>query len=152
MKCGPATTFRKIWRPLNDSLSRNKKTSSEEIEMAVKKVLVVDDSYPELEFLKSAVSKTGCRVLTASSGKDAVVIAKNEKPDLVLMDIVMDELDGYGACREIMNDDATKDIPVVFVSTKNQRADRLWAERQGARGMITKPYTEETILAEVQKY
>jgi twitching motility two-component system response regulator PilH len=120
--------------------------------MAVNKVLVVDDSYADLENLKNAVSKAGCRVVTASSGKEAVTKAKSEKPDLVLMDIVMDELDGYGACRQIVNDDETKDIPVVFVSTKNQRADRLWAEKQGARGLITKPYTEEAILAEVGKY
>ena len=120
--------------------------------MAVNKVLVVDDSYADLENLKSTVSKAGCRVVTAHSGKEAVAKAKQEKPDLVLMDIVMDELDGYGACRQIVKDSETKDIPVVFVSTKNQRADRLWAEKQGARGLITKPYTAETILAEVGKY
>ena len=120
--------------------------------MAVNKVLVVDDSYPDLESLKSAVTKAGCRVLTATSGKEAVAKAKSEKPDLVLMDIVMDDLDGYGACRQIVNDEETKDIPVVFVSTKYQRADRLWAEKQGARGLITKPYTEEMILTEVRKY
>ncbi len=64
--------------------------------MAVNKVLVADDSYPDLESLKSAASKAGCRVLTATSGKEAVAKAKSKKPDLVLMDIVMDDLDGYG--------------------------------------------------------
>lgn len=120
--------------------------------MPVNKVLVVDDSSPDLERLKAAVSMAGCRVLTAKSGREAVEKTKAEKPDLVLMDIVMDELDGYGACRQITSDAETKDTPVVFVSTKKQRADRLWAERQGARGLITKPYTEETILAEIRKY
>lgn len=120
--------------------------------MTVNKVLVVDDSYPDLENLKNAVSRAGCRVVTASSGNEAVEKAKSEKPDLVLMDIVMDDLDGYGACRQIVKDDETKGIPVVFVSSKNQRADRLWAERQGARGIITKPYSEEDILTEIKKY
>lgn len=120
--------------------------------MSVNKVLVVDDSYPDLEHLKNTVSKAGCQVVTATSGDEAVAKAKSERPDLVLMDIVMDGLDGYGACRQIVNDDETRDIPVVFVSTKNQRADQLWAEKQGARGLITKPYTEEDILSEIDKY
>ena len=59
---------------------------------------------------------------------------------MVFMDIVMDDLDGYGACREITRDEETQDIPVVFVSTKDQRADRIWAEKQGAKDLITKPF------------
>lgn len=120
--------------------------------MSVNSVLVVDDSSPDLERLRAVVSKAGCRVMTAKSGKEAVAKTKSEKPDLVLMDIVMDDLDGFGACRQIVSDDDTKDIPVVFVSTKKQRADRLWAERQGARSLVSKPYTEEAILSEIRKY
>jgi twitching motility two-component system response regulator PilH len=120
--------------------------------MAVNKVLVVDDSPAHLELLKNVVSGAGCRVLVASSGKEAVELTKAEKPDLVLMDIVMDDMDGYGACREIIADSDTKDIPVVFVSSKKQRADCLWAEKQGARGLISKPFKDEEILETLNKF
>lgn len=120
--------------------------------MSINKVLVVDDSPAHLENLKNIVSSAGCRVIQASSGTEAVALTKKEKPDLVLMDIVMDDLDGYGACREIMNDEETKDTPVVFVSTKKNRADKLWAEKQGARGLISKPYKDEEILDVLKKF
>jgi len=118
----------------------------------VNKVLVVDDSPAHLENLKNIVSKAGCHVIQASSGTEAVALTKQEKPDLVLMDIVMDDLDGYGACREIMNDMETRDTPVVFVSTKNNRADKLWAQKQGARGLICKPYKDAEIFKILKKY
>ena len=120
--------------------------------MTVKKVLVVDDSPAHLENLKNVVSAAGCRAILATSGTEAVTLTKQEKPDLVLLDIVMDDLDGYGACREILSDPDTKDIPIVFVSTKTNRADKLWAEKQGARGLISKPFKDEEILEVINKY
>lgn len=120
--------------------------------MSVNKVLVVDDSPAQLENLKNIVSNAGCNVVVATSGKEAIELSKSEKPDLILMDIVMDDMDGYGACRVISADPDTKDIPVVFVSTKNQRADRLWAEKMGARGLISKPFEDEEIFEVLKKY
>ena len=120
--------------------------------MAIKKVLVVDDSSTDLLNLKNAVSSAGVQVVTATSGKEAVAKAKAEKPDLIFMDIVMDEVDGYRACRAIQEDAETQDIPVVFVSSKHQRADRLWAEKQGGRGFITKPYTPEQIVEQIKVF
>lgn len=120
--------------------------------MAVNKVLVVDDSPAHLQNLKNVVSAAGCRVIVAKSGNEAIALTREEKPDLVLMDIVMDDLDGYGACREIIADPETRDIPIVFVSTKNNRADRIWAEKQGARGLINKPFKDEEILEVLNRY
>ena len=117
-----------------------------------KKVLVVDDTEAHLQQLKEIVSGAGYQVITASSGKTALQKVDSDKPDMVFMDIVMDDLDGYGACREITRNEATKDIPVVFVSTKNQRADRLWAERQGAKALLTKPIDEAEILKHLTMY
>ncbi|MDH5353396.1 MAG: response regulator [Gammaproteobacteria bacterium] len=117
-----------------------------------KKILVVDDTAAHLQQLQEIVSRAGHQVITASSGKDAVTKAKAEKPDMVFLDIVMDDLDGYGACREIVRAEETAGIPVVFVSTKNQRADRLWAEKQGAKGLISKPIDEGEILKHLQMY
>ena len=64
----------------------------------------------------------------------------------------MDDLDGYGACREITRNDVTKDIPVVFVSTKNQRADKLWAEKQGAKALLSKPADSAVIVDTLETY
>jgi len=120
--------------------------------MANQKILVVDDTAAHLLKLKDIVQNAGYNVITATSGVDAIAKAKSELPALIFMDIVMDEVDGYSACRELSNDESTQKIPVVFVSTKNQRADRLWAEKQGARSLISKPYEDEEILKQIKSY
>ena len=120
--------------------------------MAKKKVLVVDDTAAHLQHLADIVSGAGYQVVTATSGKEAVEKSKSEQPNMIFLDIVMDDLDGYGACREITRDSDTKDIPVVFVSTKSQRADRLWAEKQGAKGLIGKPAESADIVDALETY
>ena len=120
--------------------------------MAGKKVLVVDDTAAHLQQMKEIVSDAGYQVITATSGREAVEKTRKEKPSMVFLDIVMDDLDGYGACREITRDDATSDIPVVFVSTKNQRADRIWAEKQGAKALLTKPTSSAEIVDSLKMY
>lgn len=114
--------------------------------MSGKKILVVDDTAAHLQQMKEIVSEAGYQVITATSGREAVEKTRQEKPSMVFLDIVMDDLDGYGACREITRDEETSDIPVVFVSTKNQRADRIWAEKQGARALLTKPANSDEIV------
>jgi twitching motility two-component system response regulator PilH len=119
--------------------------------MPVNKILVVDDSPAHLQEMQEAVSSVDAKVITASSGKEAVAKAKSEKPDIIFMDIVMDDLDGYGACRDIKQDPATSSIPVVFVTTKSNRADKLWADKQGAAAMISKPYQPEQLLEQIRR-
>ncbi|MCP4764722.1 MAG: response regulator [Gammaproteobacteria bacterium] len=120
--------------------------------MAGNKVLVVDDTAAHLQQMKEIVSAAGYQVITATSGREAIEKTKKEKPCMVFLDIVMDDLDGYGACREITRDQETCDIPVVFVSTKNQRADRIWAEKQGARALLTKPVDSAEIVNNLKMY
>ncbi len=120
--------------------------------MSIKKILVVDDSPAELENIRNIVSKAGFQVITANSGNIAVSKAVAEIPDMIFMDIVMDDLDGYGACRQILANEETSEIPILFVSTKGTRADHMWAQRQGARGLISKPYKDSDILDEISKY
>jgi twitching motility two-component system response regulator PilH len=120
--------------------------------MPVSKVLVVDDSSADLVNIKNIVSEAGYNVITASSGVEAIEKAKSQKPDLILMDIVMEDTDGYEACRKLVKDSETKNIPVVFVSSKNQKADRVWAELQGGKGLIGKPYTPEQIVSQIQAF
>ena len=120
--------------------------------MAVSKVLVVDDSAADLLNIKNIVSEAGYNVITASSGAEAIDRAKAQKPDLILMDIIMEKTDGYEACRRLAKDSDTKSIPVVFVSSKNQKADRVWAELQGGKGLIGKPYTADEIVSQIKAF
>ena len=120
--------------------------------MASGKVLIVDDSATDLENLKSIVASGHYQVVTGSSGQDAIDLAASEKPDVILLDIVMEQIDGYRACREIAKNPDTESIPVVFVSSKNQKADEMWAKKQGGKALISKPYTDEQILQSIQAY
>ncbi len=119
--------------------------------MAASKILVVDDSPVELQHLKGIVEGAGYQVVTASNGKEALEKAKSFHPDVILMDLVMDGVDGFEACRNITSDQSTANIPVFFVTSKNQKADRVWGELQGGKGMITKPYTSDQILQAINE-
>ncbi|MGQ0658778.1 MAG: response regulator [Chromatiales bacterium] len=114
--------------------------------MTIKKVLVVDDSPTDLANLVRIVSGTGCQVIIAGSGTEALSKAKTERPDIIFMDVVMKDVDGYEACRRLARDPATSAIPVIFVTSKNQRADRVWAMLQGGKDFISKPVVPERIL------
>jgi twitching motility two-component system response regulator PilH len=109
-------------------------------------ILVVDDSATERENLSNILRDAGFLVSTANNGADAVDKAKRDKPNLIFMDIVMPDVDGYKACRMLAENPETKGIPVVFVSTKNQRADQVWARMQGGKDLIAKPYQPEQIV------
>ena len=120
--------------------------------MAINKILVVDDSPAELENIKNIVQEAGYPVLSAANGKEAVGIAQAEQPDLIFMDIIMPDMDGYATCRLLSNDSATKHIPVVFVTSKNQKADRLWAQMQGGKAFISKPYQADDIIDQIKAF
>lgn len=120
--------------------------------MPINKVLVVDDSPTELANICSILSDTGLEVVSASSGEEAIDKAREEHPDLIFMDIVMPGMDGFAACREISHDSSTRDIPVVFVSVKNQKADRLWAQMQGGKGFISKPVVADDIIEQLKAF
>ncbi|MBI1423872.1 MAG: response regulator [Gammaproteobacteria bacterium] len=120
--------------------------------MAINKVLVVDDSPAELTNLRKIVAELGCIVISASNGMQAVELAKTEKPDLIFMDIIMPDMDGYEATRKLSNDPAVKHIPIIFVSSKNQKADKLWGQMQGGKGYITKPYTPDQIMKQIRMF
>ncbi len=115
----------------------------------MKKVMVVDDAPVDNQNLQRIFSDAGWIVITASSGAEAVSKAKAELPDLIMMDVNMPGLDGFSATRQLMQDPNTKGIPVVFVTSKDQKADRVFAQMLGAKGFVTKPYTPDQILSQV---
>jgi twitching motility two-component system response regulator PilH len=114
--------------------------------MSVTKVLIVDDDRTQLLHLQNVVAKGGYIAITAVTGAEAVGRARTEKPDVVLMDVNMPSPNGFEATRLLKADPLTKDIPVIFVTVKSQKADRLWAKMQGGYELIAKPYTDEQIL------
>jgi twitching motility two-component system response regulator PilH len=110
------------------------------------RVLIVDDSPTETMKMKSILSRHGFEVLEAENGEDGVAKAKQEKPDLVLMDIVMPGINGFQATRQLSRNNVTSHIPVVIVTTKDQETDRVWGARQGAKGYLTKPLEEKLFM------
>jgi len=102
--------------------------------------------------IKNIISDAGYKVIDAASGQEAIEKAAEEKPDLIFMDVVMQNMDGYQACREITHNEATKNIPVIFVTSKGQRADRMWADMQGGKALVQKPYTPDQIIAQINKF
>ncbi|NEV64190.1 response regulator [Thiorhodococcus minor] len=115
------------------------------------KLLIVDDSATERDFLRDMLVKAGHVVVAAASGREGVEAAKRERPDLIFMDIVMDDVDGYHATRTLKEDPETSAIPVVVVSSKNQKADKMWAQLQGAKAYVVKPCTPEAVLKHVDE-
>jgi len=113
-------------------------------------VLIVDDSPTEIHALKIMLEKNGFNVITASSGEEGVETAKEKKPNLILMDIVMPGLNGFQATRQITTDSETSHIPVIIVTTKNQETDRVWGLRQGAKDFITKPVSENELMSKIR--
>ncbi|BBL75268.1 response regulator [Methylomagnum ishizawai] len=114
--------------------------------MTVKKILICDDSATDLARLQQVLHEAGHTLLTTTSGEEAVNRAKREQPDAIFLDIVMPGMDGFAVCRSLHTDQDTKHIPVVFVSTKHQKADQVWAKMQGAKGIVGKPYEGREIL------
>jgi twitching motility two-component system response regulator PilH len=113
----------------------------------MRKVLIVDDAAVDAQNLRRIFSDAGWVIIAATSGADGVAAAKRDLPDLILMDVNMPGLDGFSAARQLMQDPITKGIPVVFVTSKDQKADRVFAQMLGAKGYITKPYTDDQVLA-----
>ncbi|MGN6789418.1 MAG: response regulator [Rhodanobacteraceae bacterium] len=116
------------------------------------RILIVDDSPSQLEGLRRLVEKLGHQTLTAVDGAAGVEAAKREKPDLVLMDVVMPNLNGFQATRAISKDPATSQIPVILVTTKDQDTDKVWGMRQGAKAYVTKPVSEADLSKVLSDY
>ncbi|MFS8138065.1 MAG: response regulator [Thermomonas sp.] len=116
------------------------------------RILIVDDSPSQLMGIRRIVEKLGHDALTAEDGAAGVEAAKREIPDLILMDVVMPNLNGFQATRSITREATTKHIPVILVTTKDQDTDRVWGMRQGAKAYITKPFSESELAELIAQY
>jgi len=115
------------------------------------KILIVDDSNAQLYSLSKLIKSRGHDVLVAETGEAAIEQAKNEMPDLILMDVVMPGMSGFQATRQLNRDSQTKDIPIIYVTSKDQETDRIWGLRQGGIDYITKPVNEKDLLKAVDQ-
>ena len=115
------------------------------------RILIVDDSPSQLMGIRRIVEKLGHEAITAEDGAEGVAKARSEQPDLVLMDVVMPNLNGFQATRAITRDATTRHIPVIMVTTKDQETDRVWGMRQGARAYLSKPFSESELAEMIAK-
>jgi twitching motility two-component system response regulator PilH len=118
--------------------------------MPVSKVLVVDDSKAELMFLRELLQKNGYAVRTAENADDALRQLAQDRPDLVLMDVVMPGQNGFQLTRTITRDPQYTGLPVIICSSKTQETDRVWGMRQGACDYLTKPVDPQQLLAKIK--
>jgi twitching motility two-component system response regulator PilH len=116
------------------------------------RILIVDDSPSQLMGIRRIVEKLGHEALTAEDGAAGVEVAKRELPDLILMDVVMPNLNGFQATRSITREPTTKHIPVILVTTKDQETDRMWGMRQGAKAYLTKPFSEDELAEAITRH
>uniref|UniRef100_UPI003570ECF8 response regulator n=1 Tax=Chitinilyticum piscinae TaxID=2866724 RepID=UPI003570ECF8 len=117
----------------------------------MKKILIVDDSPTERHFLGELLTKNGFQVIALESGEEAVAKTKDLQPDLILMDVVMPGMNGFQATRTISKDEATKHIPIIMCTSKNQETDMVWARRQGAVEYVVKPVDPQELLTKIGK-
>lgn len=114
------------------------------------KVMVVDDSPTDIANLKRILEKAGHVVVEAGDGNAAVQRARDYRPDVILMDVVMPGVNGFQATRTLSRDPDTRHIPIIVVSSKNQETDRVWALRQGAREYLIKPFKDADLLGRLE--
>jgi len=114
------------------------------------KVLVVDDSPTDLHLITGYLMNNGYVPMTAASGEEALEKVKAEKPDLILMDIVMPGMSGYEATRALSKNPSTAAIPVMMVTSKGQETDKIWGMRQGAKDYLVKPVDEKTLISKIR--
>ena len=120
--------------------------------MPIQKILLVDDSKTELHHLSELLGKRGFSVRTAENADEAMRRLSEDKPDLILMDVVMPGQNGFQLTRTITRDPRFSDVPVIMCTSKNQETDRVWGMRQGARDYVVKPVDADELLGKIKAF
>jgi DNA-binding response OmpR family regulator len=118
----------------------------------VKKILIVDDSMAMVRMIQSVLAKGGYRAIGISDPSRIEQTIDSERPNLILLDVVMPERNGFQICRALKAVEAYMNIPVILVTSKATSSDRYWAEQQGANGYVVKPFADEDLLREVRRF
>ncbi|MDR3389174.1 MAG: response regulator [Rudaea sp.] len=114
-------------------------------------ILIIDDSPTDVRVFTTLLEKHGHRVSSAASAEEGIGMAKRERPDMVIMDVIMPGMNGFQATRTLSRDTETSAIPILIVTTKSMETDRVWGLRQGAKDFLVKPVAEQELLARIQK-
>ena len=112
-------------------------------------ILVVDDSPTELKIVTRTLQNRGYRIVTAIDGEEALLKAAHEKPNLIVLDVVLPKKNGFQVCRQLKTTADTKDIKIILLTSKKQDSDRFWGMKQGADAYVTKPFSEDELLTSV---
>ncbi|MDO8528071.1 MAG: response regulator [Deltaproteobacteria bacterium] len=115
-----------------------------------KTILLVDDEKDLSEELGIRLKASGYSVLVAYNGPKGIERAMQEKPDLILLDVIMPKMNGYQVCHDLKNDPKTKSIPVILLTAKTQESDKTWGKECGADEYITKPYEIYSLLSKIK--
>lgn len=118
----------------------------------LKKILIVDDSPAEVKLMQSVLGKAGYESVAINDPMRIEQMIESEHPQLILLDVVMPQRNGFQACRELKGNAEYSRIPVVMISSKSMESDRFWAKQQGADGYVSKPFTSEELLGVVGKF
>jgi len=116
------------------------------------KILVVDDVARNLNMIEAILAPHGYKVLLAHNGLEAVETARNEKPDLILLDIFMPDMDGFTACSKIKSDESTRMIPVIIVTAVAHEQNKEFTRELGADGFLAKPFMVQDLLDTIDRY
>ena len=117
-----------------------------------KTILIVDDERDLVEVLKLKLETEGYSTNEAYDGNAALEQVRQKRPDLILLDIMMPELNGYQVCRELKKDPNYKDIPIMMLTAKAQESDKFWGIETGADEYITKPFDFKKLLESIRKF
>jgi twitching motility two-component system response regulator PilH len=117
--------------------------------MSARKLLIVDDSPTELKLITDVFNTSEYDVVTAGDGEAGVEMAMTAKPDLIILDVVMPKMNGFQACRKIKSMPELENIPVILLTSKNQKSDEFWGKKQGADVYLTKPFHTDEVLEAV---
>lgn len=115
-------------------------------------ILVVDDSPTAMSLVIRALTPMGHHIITANNGEEAIKKATAEHPDLMVLDVVMPQKNGFQVCRHLKTTPATKDIKIILLTSKSQKVDLFWGLKQGADAYLLKPFQEAELLATVAKF
>ena len=123
-----------------------------ESQPVLKKVLIVDDSPAQVKILHGLLEREGYSPIDLSDPRRVEETITNERPKLILLDVVMPERNGFQVCRELKRSSEFSAIPVILVTSKDTPSDRYWGEQQGADGYVTKPFTPDELMRAVKKF
>ncbi len=115
----------------------------------MKKVLIVDDSQAEVRLMQSMLQKGGFQVVGIFDSTKTEEAIEEERPNVILLDVVMPQRNGFQVCRDLKGHGTYSNIPVILVTSKAAPSDRYWGEQQGANGFVAKPFTPEELLCAV---